>query len=286
MHFELDTETLAEQIEQDVHAALAEDLGPGDATASLVPYEVQAVARLRCREDAVIAGTAWFDACFRRLDPEVQIEWSVQDGGRVAADSLICTLRGDSRALLTAERSALNFLQLLSGTATRTADYVSELAGTSTRLLDTRKTVPGLRIAQKYAVACGGGVNHRLGLYDAILVKENHILAAGGIAEAVAKARRQHPALPLEVEVEDLDELEQAIQAGVDRIMLDNFSLDQIRAAVQATARRIPLEASGNAERGQLRAIAETGVDFISVGALTKHVRAIDFSLRLDPPTA
>ncbi|MHC1481602.1 carboxylating nicotinate-nucleotide diphosphorylase [Frateuria aurantia] len=284
MHFELDSETLAEQIDRDVSAALSEDLGSGDATASLVPYEASAVARLRCREDAVIAGTAWFDACFRRLDPDVVIEWSLQDGDRAGADTLICTLRGDARALLTAERSALNFLQLLSGTATRTADYVETVAGTGTRLLDTRKTVPGLRVAQKYAVGCGGGVNHRFGLYDAILIKENHILAAGGITAAVTAARRQHPALPLEVEVENLDELEQAIGAGVDRIMLDNFSIEQIRVAVERTAGRVPLEVSGNAEREQLRAIADTGVDFISIGALTKHVRAIDFSLRLDPP--
>lgn len=283
MHFEIDPETLTEQIDQDVHAALTEDLGPGDATASLVPYETRATARLRCRETAVIAGAAWFDACFRRLDPDVEIDWAVQDGGQVEADSLICTLRGDARALLTAERSALNFLQLMSGTATRTADYASLVAGTKTRLLDTRKTMPGLRIAQKYAVACGGGVNHRFGLYDAILIKENHILAAGGIAAAVKKARQQHPALPLEVEVENLDELEQAIAAGVDRIMLDNFELEQIRAAVAQTAGRVPLEVSGNAEREHLQAIAETGVDFISIGALTKHVRAIDFSLRLDP---
>lgn len=283
MHFEIDPEALAEQIDRDVHAALTEDLGPGDATASLVPYETRATARLLCREAAIIAGRAWFDACFRRLDPAAVIQWTVGDGEAAAAGALICTLQGDARALLAAERSALNFLQLLSGTATRTAEHVRLLEGTGTRLLDTRKTMPGLRLAQKYAVACGGGVNHRFGLYDAILVKENHILAAGGIAAAVDKARRQHPALPLEVEVESLEELDQAMAAGADRIMLDNFDLEGIRTAVGRAAGRVPLEVSGNVERDQLRAIAETGVDFISMGGLTKHVRAIDFSLRLDP---
>ena len=271
----------AAQVAADVEHALAEDLGQGDATAALLPADAQARARLTCRDAAVIAGSAWFDACFRRLDPAVQIDWRVRDGDRVAADTLICELAGHARSLVTAERTALNFLQLLSATATTTADHVAAVAGTAVRVLDTRKTVPGLRVAQKYAVRCGGGHNQRMGLYDAILVKENHIIAAGSIAAAVSTARRLHPDLPLEVEVENLGELEQAIGAGVDRVMLDNFDLAQMREAVAQTAGRVPLEVSGNVDLQSIGDFARTGVDFISVGALTKHVRAIDLSLRL-----
>ena len=271
----------AAQVAADVEHALAEDLGQGDATAALLPADAQARARLTCRDAAVIAGSAWFDACFRRLDPAVQIDWRVRDGDRVAADTLICELAGHARSLVTAERTALNFLQLLSATATTTADHVAAVAGTAVRVLDTRKTVPGLRVAQKYAVRCGGGHNQRMGLYDAILVKENHIIAAGSIAAAVSAARRLHPDLPLEVEVENLGELEQAIGAGVDRVMLDNFDLAQMREAVAQTAGRVPLEVSGNVDLQSIGDFARTGVDFISVGALTKHVRAIDLSLRL-----
>ncbi len=271
----------ATQITADVERALAEDLGQGDATAGLLPIEARAQAQLTCRDAAVIAGSAWFDACFRQLDPAVHIDWLVHDGDRVAPGTLICRLAGQARSLVTAERSALNFLQLLSATATITADYVAAVAGTVVRVLDTRKTVPGLRAAQKYAVRCGGGHNQRMGLYDAILIKENHIIAAGSIAAAVAAARRLHPDLPLEVEVEDLAELGQALQAGVDRIMLDNFELAQIHEAVALTAGRVPLEVSGNVDLHTIGAFARTGVDFISVGALTKHVRAIDLSLRL-----
>ncbi|MGB3748463.1 MAG: carboxylating nicotinate-nucleotide diphosphorylase [Rhodanobacter sp.] len=271
----------ATQIAADVERALAEDLGQGDATATLLPADARAQASLTCRDAAVIAGSAWFDACFRRLDPAVQIEWLVRDGDRVAPGTLICTLAGHARSLVTAERTALNFLQLLSATATTTAHHVAAVAGTSVRVLDTRKTVPGLRVAQKYAVRCGGGHNQRMGLYDAILVKENHIIAAGGIAAAVSAARQLHPDLPLEVEVENLDELEQALGAGVDRIMLDNFELEQMREAVARTAGRVPLEISGNVDLQTIGDFARTGVDFISVGALTKHVHAVDLSLRL-----
>jgi nicotinate-nucleotide pyrophosphorylase (carboxylating) len=271
----------ATHIAADIERAFAEDMGPGDATAELLPAEAHADAQLTCREAAVIAGTAWFDACFRRLDPDVRIDWEVSDGQRVTPGSVICRLSGHARSLVSAERSALNFLQLLSGTATITADYVAAVAGTATRILDTRKTVPGLRLAQKYAVRCGGGHNHRIGLYDAILVKENHIIAAGSIAAAAQAARRLHPKLLLEVEVENLDELTQALDAGVDRIMLDNFSLPLMVEAVQQTAGRVPLEVSGNVSLDTIGEFARTGVDFISVGALTKHVRAVDLSLRL-----
>ena len=271
----------ATQITADVERAFAEDLGSGDATAELLPAEAHAEAQLTCREDAVLAGTAWFDACFRHLNPNVQIDWRAYDSERVKAGAVICRLSGNARSLVSAERSALNFLQLLSGTASMTADYVAAVAGSATRILDTRKTVPGLRLAQKYAVRCGGGHNHRIGLYDAILVKENHIIAAGSIAAAVEAARRLHPKLLLEVEVENLDELAQALDAGVDRIMLDNFSLPLMVEAVQQTAGRVPLEVSGNVTLHTIGEFARTGVDFISVGALTKHVRAVDLSLRL-----
>ncbi|GLQ47084.1 nicotinate-nucleotide diphosphorylase (carboxylating) [Dyella lipolytica] len=268
-------------IASDVERAFAEDLGRGDATADLLPAAAQATAQLTCREDAVIAGIPWFDACVHKLDPNARIDWHVSDGDRAAPGSVICDMRGNARALVSAERSALNFLQLLSSTATITADYVAAVAGTKVRVLDTRKTVPGLRLAQKYAVRCGGGHNHRIGLYDAILVKENHIIAAGSIAAAVSAARKLHPALLLEVEVETLDELQQALDAGVDRIMLDNFTPPLMREAVSHTAGRVPLEISGNVDLQTIGEYARTGVDYISVGALTKHVRAIDLSLRL-----
>ncbi len=274
-------EPSAAQISADIERAFGEDLGQGDATAELLPAHARAQAELTCRESAVIAGIPWFEACFRRMDADVGIHWQAADGERVQAGAVICRLSGRARALVSAERTALNFLQLLSGTATQTAKYVAALAGTNARLLDTRKTVPGLRLAQKYAVRCGGGYNQRMGLYDAILVKENHIIAAGGIAAAVEAGRRLHPALMLEVEVETLDELAQAIDAGADRIMLDNFSLPLMIEAVALTGGRVPLEVSGNVDLETIAAIARTGVDFISVGALTKHVRAVDLSLRL-----
>ncbi|WP_267222722.1 carboxylating nicotinate-nucleotide diphosphorylase [Dyella silvae] len=268
-------------IRADIERAFAEDIGSGDATADLLPAHAKASATLTCREDAVMAGIDWFNACFRKLDPEVQVDWAVGDGDRVAAGSVICRIQGNARAMVTAERSALNFLQLLSGTATATAAYVAAVAGTGVRVLDTRKTVPGLRLAQKYAVRCGGGHNHRVGLYDAILVKENHIMAAGGIGPAAEAARRLHPSLLLEIEVESLDELQQALAAGADRIMLDNFTLPLMREAVAIAKGRAQLEISGNVDLSTIGEYARTGVDFISVGALTKHVRAVDLSLRL-----
>jgi nicotinate-nucleotide pyrophosphorylase (carboxylating) len=271
----------AAQVAADVDRALDEDLGSGDATAALLPAEARAQARLTCRDAAVIAGSAWFDACFRRFEPAVQIDWLARDGDRVAPGALICRLSGRARSLVSAERSALNFLQLLSATATITADYVAAVAGTGVRVLDTRKTVPGLRVAQKYAVRCGGGHNQRMGLHDAILIKENHIIAAGGVAAAVTAARAIHPRLPLEVEVENLGELEQALAAGPDRIMLDNFDVAGMREAVKRAGGRVPLEVSGNVDLQTIGDFARTGVDFISVGALTKHVHAVDLSLRL-----
>jgi nicotinate-nucleotide pyrophosphorylase (carboxylating) len=268
-------------IASDVERAFAEDLGRGDATASLLPADAIASALLTCREDAVIAGIPWFDACMHKLDPAARIDWHVSDGDRVTPGSVVCDIRGNARAVVSAERSALNFLQMLSGTATTTAAYVAAVAGTNVRVLDTRKTVPGLRLAQKYAVRCGGGHNHRIGLYDAILVKENHIIAAGSIAAAVLAARQLHPTLLLEVEVENLNELQQALDAGVDRIMLDNFTLPLMREAVAQAAGRVALEISGNVDLTTIGDYARTGVDFISVGALTKNVRAVDLSLRL-----
>jgi nicotinate-nucleotide pyrophosphorylase (carboxylating) len=272
----------ASEILTDVERAFAEDVGPGDATADLLDAQATATAVLTCREDAVLCGAPWFEACFRKLDPELRIEWLAHDGDRVDAGSPICRLAGKARALVTAERAALNFLQLLSSTATVTARYVDAIAGTRTRVLDTRKTIPGLRRAQKYAVRCGGGSNHRIGLFDAMMLKENHIIAAGGIPAAVRAARMIHPTLPLIVEVETMDELGEAIAAQADRALLDNFTPAMLAEAVAYTAGRIPLEVSGNVELDTIRAIAETGVDFISSGALTKHIRAIDLSLRLD----
>lgn len=272
-------------IADEVRRALAEDLGSGDVTAALVPTR-PATATIVAKEAAVLCGAPWAEACFRALDPAARIEWRHVDGSRMAAGDIVCQVRCESRALLSAERSALNFLQTLSGTATITAQYVDAVAGTGATILDTRKTIPGLRLAQKYAVRCGGGRNHRLGLYDAVLVKENHIAAAGSIAAAVTAARRVAPGLLLEVEVESLDELAQALGAGVDRVLLDDFAADALREAVRITAGRCPLEVSGGVDLARVRAIAETGVDFISIGALTKHVRAVDLSLRIEPGSA
>lgn len=268
-------------VAQDAARALAEDFGSGDATADLLPASATASAAVITREDAVLCGAAWFDACFRARDPDVAIEWLARDGDRVAANSTLCTLRGNARALVGAERSALNFLQTLSGTATVAAQYADAVRGTRTRILDTRKTLPGLRYAQKYAVRCGGATNHRIGLFDAVLIKENHIAAAGSLAVAVKAARELHPNLLLEVEVENFDELDQALAAGVSRIMLDEFSPADMRRAVAHVGGRVPLEVSGSVTLDRVRAIAETGVDFISVGSLTKHVRAIDLSMRV-----
>jgi nicotinate-nucleotide pyrophosphorylase (carboxylating) len=271
-------------VAQTVATALQEDVGSGDLTAQLIPADRAARATVITRESAVLCGTAWFDEVFHQVDPRVRVTWSARDGQRVRADQQLCTLEGPARSLLTGERAALNFLQMLSATATVTSKYVDAVAGTKCRILDTRKTIPGLRVAQKYAVRCGGGTNHRIGLFDAILVKENHIAAAGSIAGAVSEARRVAPKVLLEVEVENLAQLREALDARVDRVLLDNFSLDQMRDAVQVTRQhansRTELEASGNMSLENLRAVAETGVDFISVGGLTKHVKAIDLSMR------
>ncbi|MDP4651951.1 MAG: carboxylating nicotinate-nucleotide diphosphorylase [Haliea sp.] len=268
-------------IQDNVRAALAEDIGSGDITAALIPASATATARVITREDGILCGRAWVDAVFAALDPALQPDWSVQDGDPIAANSILFTVRGPARALLTAERSALNFLQLLSGTATRCHHYAALVAGTGVRLLDTRKTIPGLRKAQKYAVHCGGCHNHRIGLYDAFLIKENHISACGGIGAAVRAAHATAPGKPVEVEVENLDELEQALAAGANRVMLDNFSLQAMRDAVALVAKQLELEASGNITEANLRSVAETGVDFISIGALTKDTRALDLSMRL-----
>nr|WP_272891841.1 carboxylating nicotinate-nucleotide diphosphorylase [Stutzerimonas stutzeri] len=272
---------MSAEIETNVRKALAEDVGSGDITAQLIPAERLAHAAVITRESAVISGTAWVDAVFRQLDSRVSVHWQVGDGEQVEADRVLFHLEGPARSLLSGERAALNFLQTLSGVATRCRQYADLVEGTGVRLLDTRKTIPGLRLAQKYAVTCGGCHNHRIGLYDAFLIKENHIAACGGIAEAVEAAHHIAPGKPVEVEVENLDELEQALAAGADVVMLDELSLEDMRTAVAVTAGRAKLEASGGISDDTLRAIAETGVDYISIGALTKHVRAIDLSMRL-----
>jgi len=269
----------------DVAHALAEDVGDGDRTAALIPAGTRARAEIVLREDAVVCGIPWAELCFRTMDEGVALTWHAADGDRLSAGSLLLEASGDARALLTAERTALNFLQLLSGTATEARHYADAVAGTDCTILDTRKTVPGLRRAQKYAVACGGAGNHRLGLFDAILIKENHIMAAGGIALAVARARELAPELLVEVEVEDLDELDQALAAGADICMLDNFDLAAMATAVArntASTHRARLEASGDMNLARLAEVAATGVDTISVGALTKNVRAIDLSMRFE----
>ncbi|MFC0709028.1 carboxylating nicotinate-nucleotide diphosphorylase [Azorhizophilus paspali] len=272
---------LSAEIAANVRRALAEDIGGGDITAQLIPESRQAQARVITREAAVIAGSAWVDEVFRQIDPRVAVRWEVADGERVDADKLLFSLEGPARALLSGERSALNFLQTLSAVATRCRYYADLVEGTPVRLLDTRKTLPGLRLAQKYAVTCGGCHNHRIGLFDAFLIKENHIAACGGIAAAVATARRIAPGKPVEVEVEDLEELDQALNAGADIVMLDELSLEDMHIAVRRTAGRAKLEASGGINESNLRQIAETGVDYISLGTLTKDIKAVDLSMRL-----
>nr|WP_232470312.1 carboxylating nicotinate-nucleotide diphosphorylase [Methylococcus sp. BF19-07] len=268
----------------DIERYLSEDLGSGDLTADIVPASASARAEVITREPMVLCGQAWFEAVFQRLDPAVRIFWSVEEGAEASAGDRLCDIEGNARALLSGERTALNLLQTLSGTATVARLYARAVAGTRVKVLDTRKTLPGLRLAQKYAVRCGGCHNHRAGLYDAMLIKENHIAAAGSIGEAVAVARRLHPDVMIEVEVENFLELEQALAAGADRIMLDNFELDALSKAVAVAAGRAELEVSGNIDLDSIRAVAETGVDFISVGGLTKHLRAIDLSLRIAVP--
>jgi nicotinate-nucleotide pyrophosphorylase (carboxylating) len=267
-----------------VSRAIAEDLRDGDLTAELIPRTTPAVARVLAREPAVLCGQAWFDEAFRQLDARVAVTWHASDGSQIAAESIVCELRGPARSIVTGERTALNFLQTLSGTATAVRTYADLVAGTKARILDTRKTLPGLRLAQKYAVRCGGGENHRIGLFDAVLIKENHIAAVGSIDAAVAAARRQSPNVMIEVEVETPAQLREALVTDADRIMLDDFSLDDMRAAVVLRdahrGKRQDLEASGSVDATRLKAVAATGVDFISIGAITKHVRAIDFSMR------
>lgn len=275
--------TLPPDIPAQVARALEEDIGSGDVTAALVPADSTAKATLITREPMVLCGTAWVDETFRQLHPSIGIAWRAADGAELAANAVVCEITGPSRAILTGERCAMNFLQTLSGTATTTRDYVRAVAGTGCAILDTRKTIPGLRLAQKYAVRCGGGRNLRMGLYDMVLVKENHIIAAGSIQAAIATARASNPGIRVEVETETLPEFREALAAKVDVIMLDEFSHADMRTAVaerNASGVNVRIEASGGVNLGNIRAVAETGIDFISIGSLTKHLRAVDLSLR------
>ncbi|MDD2724130.1 MAG: carboxylating nicotinate-nucleotide diphosphorylase [Methylovulum sp.] len=264
----------------EIQVFLDEDIGSGDITATIIPESMSAQAQVITRETMVVCGQAWFNAVFTALDANVKIIWQVAEGDRVNADTLLCTLAGNARALLTGERTALNLLQTLSATATIARQYADAVAGTGCKVLDTRKTLPGLRKAQKYAVACGGCHNHRMGLYDGVLIKENHIIAAGSITKAV-QAARAHPTAPVEIEVESLQELTEALAANPERVMLDNFTVDDLQTAVALTAGTVELEASGNINLTNIRRIAETGVDYISIGALTKNLQAIDLSMRI-----
>lgn len=284
---------LLDGLEKTASTALAEDIGSGDVTADLIATDTLAEAYVIVREAAIICGRPWFDEVFHQVDKNIKINWHIQEGSRQTSDTKICTLKGSARHLLTAERAALNFLQTLSGTATTTARFAAELADTKTQILDTRKTIPGLRRAQKYAVACGGGKNHRIGLYDQILIKENHIMSAGSIKAAVAAARKQYPQLKIEVETENLDEFEQALVAGADIIMLDNYNRDDMKKAVALNQGKVKIEVSGNVTIDNLKVIASTGVDFISSGALTKDLHSVDLSMRFKqsflntkPPTS
>lgn len=278
MHYQ---NALAEEIRSSAAQLLAEDVGPGDITAQLIPENQWATAKVISREAAVLCGVAWVDEIFRRLDSRVTLRWQAADGDTLVAEQCFLELEGPARSLLTGERAALNVLQTLSATATATRRYVDLIEGTGVRLLDTRKTLPGMRLAQKYAVTCGGGHNHRLGLWDAFLIKENHIAACGGIQAAVAQARKLASDIPVEVEVETFEELDQALAAGADIIMLDNFALEDLHVAVEINGGRATLEASGNVDATTLKAIADTGVNCISSGALTKDVQSIDLSMRI-----
>ncbi len=268
------------EIEENVHIALREDIGAGDITAELIAEDEVALASVITREDCVFCGMDWFEEVFRQLDEAVFIEWHAQDGDAVSANDTLCSISGSARAILTGERTALNFVQLLSATATRAAQYARAVAGTGCMVLDTRKTIPGLRLAQKYAVSCGGCQNHRIGLYDAILIKVNHIAAHGSIAGAIEEAKFLYPDTLVEIEVETLDQLQQAIDAGATRVLLDNFSNDALRAAVELNNGQLELEASGGVTLENIRDIASTGVTYISTGALTKDIKAIDLSMR------
>ncbi len=275
---------LAPEIERNVRAALAEDVGSGDLTAPLIPSGKRVRATVVCRQETVLCGQPWFEASLRHVDPSAKVSWAVQEGADVPADMRVCSVDAEARALLAAERVALNFLQTLSGVATATRRYVKAIAGTRARIVDTRKTLPGLRLAQKYAVRIGGGSNHRIGLYDAMLIKENHIAAAGGIRQAITQARTlKNKGDWIQVEVESLDQLREALDAGAAMILLDNMTVDQMREAVRISAGRAELEASGGIALENARAIAETGVDRMSVGSLTKDLKAADFSMRFEP---
>ena len=267
-------------IEESVNMAIHEDVGDGDITAQVIPEDEIAIATVITREDCVLCGMDWFEEVFRQIDDAVLIEWQAEDGDRLEAGQAICSLSGSSRSILTGERTALNFLQTLSFTATRSAAYAKAVEGTDSIVLDTRKTIPGLRLAQKYAVSCGGCQNHRIGLYDAVLIKENHILACGNIEQAIKEARFHNPEMPIEIEVENIDELNQALAANADRALLDNFDIEQLKQAVKICSGKIPLEASGNVTLDNIHDIALTGVNFISTGALTKDIKAIDLSMR------
>lgn len=277
----LTLESLQTIIPADVRRALAEDVGDGDITAALIPADRHANATIITRETATLCGTAWANEVFRQIDPTIRAQWLASDGDQIEANQPFCKLEGPARGLLTGERTALNFIQTLSATATSSRYYADLVKGTGVRLLDTRKTLPGLRMAQKYAVTCGGCDNHRIGLFDAFLIKENHIAACGGIDAAIAQARSLAPNKPVEVEVENLGELKEALRGGADIIMLDELSHEDMRTAVELAAGKAKLEASGGITEATLRSIAETGVDFISIGSMTKHVRAVDLSMRL-----
>lgn len=269
-------------IEDNVFNALKEDVGEGDITAALIPYDTISLATVVSREDCTFCGLDWFEETFRQLDEEVLIDWFVDDGENITANQTICTISGSSRSIVTGERTALNFIQALSATATLAARYAAEVENTDCKVLDTRKTIPGLRMAQKYAVSCGGCENHRIGLYDAFLIKENHINACGSIKQAVEEARFQNSVLSVEVEVENLDELQQALDAGADRVLLDNFDIETLKQAVEICGDKVVTEASGNVTLVTLSKIAATGVNYISTGALTKDIKAIDLSMRFD----
>lgn len=276
----MDHQALPADLVETVQTALAEDIGNGDLTAQLIPDDTYANAKVISREQATLSGTAWFEQVFKQLDKQVQITWYAQDGDTIKPNQNLCSLIGLARPLLTGERTALNFLQTLSGTATEVQRYVKAISGTRAQILDTRKTLPGLRLAQKYAVRSGGGKNHRFGLYDAFLIKENHIIAAGSITQAVIAARQHAPNLPVEVEIETITQIKEALTAGADILLLDNFTLPQLREAVTLAQGQVKLEASGGVTLETIRSIAETGIDFISVGAFTKNVRAVDLSMR------
>jgi nicotinate-nucleotide pyrophosphorylase (carboxylating) len=280
-HYPRHSRAFANLVQQHIKLAMAEDVGTGDLTAQLIPADKTAQATIISREQAVLCGQDWAQACFQHVDRNIQIDWLAQDGNSLSPNQVICQIKGNARAILTAERCALNFLQTLSAVSTQTRVFVDAIAGTNAQILDTRKTLPGLRLAQKYAVTVGGGMNQRLALYDGILIKENHIAAAGSIDAALTQARLLNANLSIQVEVENLDELQQALQANATSILLDNFSLADMREAVHINQSRALLEASGNVSLETIRSIAETGVDRISIGGLTKHIRAVDLSLRI-----